>query len=319
MSWIPYKLIYRAEAPIHIGYHKLGFIQRTRYYILGRNLWGALTANLTRALGSDEYGKTGDEIVANLRLTYLYPTLHDDGASPLIPMFTEKGVIYGPGDESLSAPEFERTFIRAYTQTALEPSSLTAEEGSLHETEYIAPVVEVNGEPRPVYFVGYIFLKEGGFEIKLNSSESITLNMGNGPLKSALESIWVGGERKYGFGLLRLKKNPEAETDRLFGEYNWKENGDKVEITVPAGKPIPSHLEIDGCSAVKLRGDIEPLMGLEYGVREEEVGENEDKKIDKKIGFGQRISECKLCWMPGSAVTDEDAKFKIRDYGILSG
>lgn len=295
MSWTPYKLVYRAMAPVHIGYHKLGFIQRTRYYILGRNLWGALTANLTRSLGSENYEGIRQQIKDNIRFTYLYPTLSEDGSSPLIPFFTKEGIKYGCGGQSYLAHEFECIFIHAHAQTALEPSSLTAEEGSLHETEYIAPVVEIDSEFKPVFFVGYIFLRNGS-DIKPE----------NGPaLEKALESIWVGGERKYGFGQLRLEsKKPAGKDHRLFGTFNF--NCEKGAITIPNSNPIPAHLRIDDKLKAKLKGDIEPLVGLEYGIGEK-----------GKVGFGQKVSKCELCWMPGSVITDGDSTFEIGSYGIL--
>ena len=294
MPWTLYKLVYRAEAPVHIGYHKLGFIQRTRYYILGRSLWGALTANLARILGTNNYEGIRKQIEENVRFTYLYPTLSEDGSWPLIPLFTDKGMKYGLGDEGFLAPEFERIFIHAYTQTALEPSSLTAEDGSLHETEYIAPTVEVDGKLKPVYFVGYIFLKNGA-GIELSNQ------------KDALHQIYVGGERKYGFGQVRLKGPLKEESGRLFGIFDWKEDGDVVGITIPKGKPIPAHLITDNAKA-KLKGDIEPLVGREY---------REVKGGDQNTGFGQEISKCKLCWMPGSVITDKDTSFVIGEHGIL--
>ncbi len=294
MSWKVYKLIYQAETPIYIGYYKLGFIQCTRYYILGRNFWGAVTANLARTTGGN-YEKIGQEVNNKIRFTYLYPALEKD--RPLLPRYTEDGLEYG----SYSAPEFERIFIHAYTQTALEPTTLTAEEGSLHETECIAPLVEVNNEFKPVSFIGYIFLKEG------TKIETIPLDLdSNSQLKEkVLSRIYVGGERKYGFGQLRLKDGtPEHTDDKLFNLFNYKIDEDKVSITIPRNKPIPAHLIIS--DSLTLKGNIEPLVGREY----------EEDAQNKHPGFGQKISNAKLCWLPGSVVTREK-QFKIDDYGIL--
>ncbi|RLI52884.1 MAG: hypothetical protein DRP09_16990 [Candidatus Thorarchaeota archaeon] len=289
MSWTAYKLVYRAMSPIHIGYHKLGFIQRTRHYILGRNLWGALIANLTRVVGSRDYEKIKEWVTEDIRFSYLYPTLSKDGNDALLPIFTKDGLKYG----DYPAHEFERIFIHAYTQTALEPSSLTAEEGSLHETEYIAPMVKTKDGPRQVFFVGYIFLKAKS-EIELKD------------LQQALDRIFVGGERKYGFGQLKLEGEiSDFNEGRLFGIFPYKSNGDDILLTIPKGKPIPSHLEITDNMEARLKGDIEPLVGLEYGVR------------DKKVGFGQSPSKCRLCWVPGSVVTDGEPEFAVGEHGIL--
>lgn len=46
--WQWYQLILRLLTPTHISWNKIGNVQRTRPYITGRALWGALTARLTR-------------------------------------------------------------------------------------------------------------------------------------------------------------------------------------------------------------------------------------------------------------------------------
>jgi hypothetical protein len=43
-----YHLVLRLRSPLHIGWNKTGNVQRTRSYVTGRNLWGALTMRLTR-------------------------------------------------------------------------------------------------------------------------------------------------------------------------------------------------------------------------------------------------------------------------------
>ena len=44
MAWRAYKIVLRLRSPLHIGRGKVGNLQRTRPYVAGRNLWGALTA-----------------------------------------------------------------------------------------------------------------------------------------------------------------------------------------------------------------------------------------------------------------------------------
>ena len=38
MTWHCFRLTYELRSPLHIGYHKVGNVQRTRYYIPARNL-----------------------------------------------------------------------------------------------------------------------------------------------------------------------------------------------------------------------------------------------------------------------------------------
>jgi hypothetical protein len=187
-----YRLVYQAKSPIHIGWHTLGYIKLTRYYITGKNMWGAMTANLTRANGVpgiSDYEKFGKLLKDNILLSYFYPAL--DLALPLIPEYTNEGLKYG----NCRASEFERLFIQSYGQTAVLPESNTAEDETLHESEYISPVV--GNDQIPVYFVGYIFIHEGAsYNGKLIKWEEI---------KSALSELFIGGDRKYGWGKLEKK------------------------------------------------------------------------------------------------------------------
>jgi len=89
MSWNVYRLVYQAISPIHIGWHTLGYIKLTRHYIPGKNIWGAMTANLTRTYGAkgvDEYKKFGDLLKTKILTSYFYPALDPD--KPLLPHFT---------------------------------------------------------------------------------------------------------------------------------------------------------------------------------------------------------------------------------------
>jgi len=42
MTWQLFQVTYELHSPLHIGYHKIGNLQRTRYYIPARNLWAAV-------------------------------------------------------------------------------------------------------------------------------------------------------------------------------------------------------------------------------------------------------------------------------------
>jgi hypothetical protein len=50
MAWQVYRLIFRLDTPLHVGQRGWGMIQRTRPYLMGKNLWAATTARLTRVL-----------------------------------------------------------------------------------------------------------------------------------------------------------------------------------------------------------------------------------------------------------------------------
>jgi len=289
MGWKAYRLVYQAKSPIHIGWHTLGYIKLTRYYITGKAMWGAFTANLTRT-GEEKnpaaYQKYGELLRTNVLLSYFYPALDPD--VPLLPEFTDDGLKYGGCAES----EFESLFIKSYGQTAVLPDSNTAEDESLHESEFIAPVVmdEETKEQSPVYFVGYVFIKDG---TKVDGREFGLENM-----KNAIKEICVGGDRKYGWGSLLLDDR-EATTHRnkLF-DYPLELDTDRPEITVPSNKPIPAHVAI--INSLKFKGDIEPVVGREFDTK------------DKK-GFGRKLVHSGVFWTPGSIL----AAFSLSEYGMM--
>ena len=286
MGWKAYRLVYQAKSPIHIGWHTLGYIKLTRYYITGKAMWGTFTANLTRAgeeKNTKAYQKYGELFKTDVLLSYFYPALDPD--IPLLPKFSADGLKYGGCTEA----DFERLFIKSYGQTAVLPDSNTAEDESLHESEFIAPCV--GEEQSPVCFVGYIFIKDGA---RTKDNESVGWDSGDIQLKGALSEIFIGGDRKYGWGRLTLIN--KTETADMFG-LNI-DNFPKIQIL--AGAPIPAHLTLN--TSVNLRGNIEPLVGREW---------------DNK-GAGQLIKSANsgAYWMPGSVLT-EGVDLMIDKFGLL--
>lgn len=293
MSWQIYKLVYQAKSPIHIGYHKLGFIQRTRYYITGKAMWGAITANIARAFYGEQgandknYETVGEILRSDIIPSYFYPAIEQE--QPLLPMFTSEGLRY----DTYTQEEFEQRFIHSFGQTAIEPANLTAEEATLHETEYIAPVIEEKDGQKPVYFVGYIFINEAGQKWK-DWQE----------IKKAIEEIFVGGERKYGFGRLSLVDKFSCQDD-FFDYVVDKSTGlFSIQKDEPIPKPIPAHLPVKDNPSLK--GDIEPLVGREWGTGK-----------SGEVGFGQKVSDAEICWVPGSVLTKKET-LKLVGYGKLS-
>jgi len=51
-EWRCYQAVFAAASEVHIGWHDLGTIMRTRYYVPARNLWGVLVAGLAPVLGN---------------------------------------------------------------------------------------------------------------------------------------------------------------------------------------------------------------------------------------------------------------------------
>ena len=308
MSWNVYRLVYQAMSPIHIGWHTLGYIKLTRHYIPGKNIWGAMTANLTRTYGTkgiDGYKEFGDLLKTKILTSYFYPVIDIDSDKPLLPHFKEKGLCYG----SYTVEDFERHFIDSFGQTAILPESNTAEDESLHESEYISHSINENGNCKPVSFVGYICIKK---DAALKDGRKVGWTTGDVCLMPAIRELFVGGDIKCGWGRLKLQNNPEDEgcQKKIFG-YEFMSNCKSPPcIDIPKGFPVPAHLKVE--SGLKIKGDIEPLVGRQWGT----VKDSEGKKIS---GAGREISCTGVCWVPGSVMEEEKTQtLRIGEYGILT-
>jgi len=260
MGWTPYLVSFRLISPLHIGYKKIGNLQATRPYVPGKTLWGALTARLVRDQGNNNYQEIGKKIDNELRFTYLYPTT------------ASNKIVLWPWED---LDKFSWMYLSSYASTALEGK--VAEEGTLHETEYIYPKTR---DGKQVYLVGYVIEKEG-CELKW---------------RDAVKRIQIGGELGYGWGRVKLISKPK-KSDSCFDSYTFNGAGNDPEITVQKNKPILAHALVDGLDC---KGTIEPLVGRE---------------TDKNTGFGGVISKAEICWIPGSIV-NANKIFNIYSKGI---
>ena len=288
MAWKGYRLTYRALSPVHIGSYTLGYINLTRHYITGKAMWGAMTANLVRTgMVRSDYEACGNLLKTDVLISYFFPALEPD--KPLLPNFAKDGLRYGFDGEAMTAYQFEQKFIRSMGQTAIDYRTWSAEDQSLHESEYLIPKIQ-NGETfKELLFVGYLFVNDVGITQEV--------------IRKAWSELFVGGERKYGWGRLLLDSETGiTEMDTFFG-YKSSSKCEKVpSFIVPAGRPVPAHVPVN--ERLKLKGDRELLSTLEY--------DNEGRK-----GFGHKVGkEPILCWIPGSLLIEE-ASLSIGPYGIM--
>jgi len=275
MTWTAYKIVFRLLSPMHIGWIKQGNVQRTRPYVTGKALWGALTARLTRDfphLGGD-YETVGKRVSDELAFSYFYPAVGET-------------VDLWPWGER--ADEFAWRYLGSYASTALNYGCNTAEEGSLHETEFIAPHTR---DGRPVYLVGYIFERQG-----------CTL-----PWQEVLSRLQLGGERTYGWGRVGLHKLLDNGQEFFNSDLALDLNGKRPVVTVSADKELLAHAlaaEFQGRRPVPgVSGPIEPLLGRE---------------TTNPQRFGGDLPPARICWQPGGTLT-AGAKIIIGEYGIWEG
>ncbi len=303
MAWNCYLTIFKAEAPVHIGYKQIDILKTTRYYITGRAMWGAITANLTRVLFNypkvEDYRDIGDFVRENIRTTYFYPAIRKnevedpenwskyetDNYLVFLPEYTQEGIKFGEKTKE----EFEQSFVGSFVSTALDSGTKTAEEGTLHEFEFINNKVKIGDKTVDTYWVGYLFVKEKAknkkVEIEKCKEENVIIKRVNNnkrvELRNVLSLIHGGGERNYGLGKLKLITMQKAK-DKIFGKFDF-DLSNEYPIIKNLNVAI-FHIKLSN-NKLKL-GEIEPLVGLEWSEK----------------GAGQKISEAIVCAIPGSKI-----------------
>lgn len=295
MPWSLYQWTFQLKSPLHIGFHKVMHFFRTRPYVPGKVLWGALTAKLTPILGIDDYQKVGNFLKKVMRFGYLYPYVE---GNLYLPKYTENGLMFN----SLSLNDFEKRFISSMASAAIEAESLTAEEGMLHEVEFISPYTI--DDASPVYLKGLLWVRELSENgITLSKSNKALITTHNGKTvnlnKEVFNQFQLGGERKYGFGLVELKEFNQI-TDKKFNELpgTWDEKEQKVLITINSGDPIWAHaLYSDN---LNVKGNVEPVVGRDWNASK---------------GAGRSLISYGLCWSPGSILC-EDKTFNVTEFGL---
>ncbi|HDH44625.1 MAG TPA: hypothetical protein ENG66_04455 [Thermococcus sp.] len=300
MSWHLYSLTFRLKSPLHIGFHKVMHLFRTRAYVPAKPFWGALTAKLTQNLKSSNYREVGEFLKKVMRFSYFYLS---DGNDVFIPKYTDEGLKFG----SLPQTEFEKRFISSLASTSIEPYSFTAEEGMLHEVEFISPyeIHKENEEPKPIFLKGLLWISERSEEklgVQVNEDNfSITDGKNDVKFSDLANTLQIGGERKYGFGQLKLEEFIEVndqDLDHLGFKGRWKEDKDEIRLELKRNEFIWSHVKYD--SDLKIKGSIEPIVGRDWSDR----------------GAGRELRSHGLCWVPGSILM-EDKTFKItEEFGL---
>jgi len=279
MVWRTYQVIFRLRSPLHIGYGKVGNLQRTRTYVTGRVLWGALTMRLTRdvfrgrgpATDSCDYRKMGDLVHQFLAFTYFYPALKKESSYSVEWPWEKEGA-------------FRRRFLSGYQGAALAYPVRSAAEGMLHEVEFISSYTLDTGEP--VFLKGYVFEKEG-----------CSLEW-----QSALSRLQLGGERGYGWGNVKLVTVSPSSDGCIFGEHvKVQLDGERPIVYLPENTHILAHVQADNLS---IHGELEPLVGREW---------RSDNTYHRYAG--QHVEFNHICFVPGSVVNKKLA-FVVKEYGL---
>lgn len=296
MNWHLYSLTFQLKSPLHIGFHKVMHLFRTRAYVPAKPFWGALTAKLTPQLQSTEYKKVGNFLKKAMRFGYFYLS---DGDEVFIPQYREGELKFG----NLSQIDFEKRFISSSASTAIESSSFTAEAGMLHEVEFVNPYTVNDG--RPVFLKGLLWISELSEEdasiMIENDDFYITYNNIQVKFSRLIGTLQIGGERKYGFGKLKLKKLEKINgkhPENLGFTGKWKEDGNKVKLELKESNPIWAHVK--HTTDLKIKGSIEPVVGRDWNSK----------------GAGRKISNYGLYWTPGSIIMESKTFEITKVYGL---
>jgi len=285
MAWRIHQVVFRLRSPLHIGWGKVGNLQRTRPYVTGRVLWGALTMRLTRdaangrgsATDSQEYLRVGEEVHRSLAYTYFYPA-------------TKSGADYRIAWPWPDEGQFRRRFLSSYSGTALSYPQQSAATGMLHEVEFITPRTLDTGEP--VFLIGYLFERD---DSKLKEK-----------WKAACSRLQLGGERGYGWGNVELIEARPSESRDLFdGKARFDETGGQPAISLPATESSPGHLLAHALTMnLPACGEVEPLVGREW---------RSYNTIHRHAG--QHVEYNRVCYTPGGRV-NQQLDFAVEKCGV---
>ncbi len=266
MAWQMYKVTYELHGPLHIGYHKVGNVQRTRYYIPAHILWAAVTAVLTRCgfqtegTPQGDYAKIGNWVGGHCAFSYWFI---EENGKQLQPRYTEDGLRY----DSMSVAAFERRYLNAHATTALDPLTLSAEDGSLHEVEYIAPYRQDGTRTR---ICGHVFLDEDAKKVLGKEEE----------WSKWLKYLHIGGERRYGFGRIHFLDIQQEEPS----PENYRIDNARPLVRVERSNPLLAHTLANGLTG---RGNIEPLVS---------------RMTKTSDTFGRSLTGAAICWVPGTVL-----------------
>lgn len=284
MSWTVYEIILRLHSPLHIGYREVGYLRRTRPYVTGRALRGALVNRVGRNQNirgedpGDPFRAVSKTFAQYLTFTYFYPALNKDG----------KWKVCFPWEDEAG---FRRRFLSSYTSTALAYPHQTAAEGLLHETEFISPRTLDTGEP--VYLMGYLFVQEE--RLKREKYDWV----------GALRRLQLGGERGYGWGDVRLVGEPaRVKEGLLFDKICFKTCEEWPVLTLKENQAVLAHTFAQNAT---LSGPVEPMVGREWRAG----GQNFDPN---RPHIGQYLNPNGVFFAPGSVV-GKKTDFEIVEAG----
>ena len=253
----------KLESPLHVGLRATGNLKQTRRYIPARSLWASFVERIGKLSGArrfEDFEAPKRYVSECFRFSYAFPS-----DSP----HQVKVWPWGPAQE---LEEFDWLYLQSYGSTALWDGR-SKEDGSLHETEYLAPRTR---ERKPVYLLFHLWHQPDGRYADYRFDE-----------KSFWDGFTLGGDRGYGWGRVTLGGVAVSSSEgRLFhsGELRYGPsaiNGKPV-LTVANKDRALAHVKGGGWN-----GRVEPFLG----------------RATTKDGAGGRLDSPVYAYEPGSLAT----------------
>lgn len=286
MSWRAYFAAFAVHSPVHVGYNTVSHVQRTRYFVPGRNMMSAFAA----ALG-EKGGGISTSTLEIVRESFVFSTffVSRNGISALFPLITGDGDLFY-GNERLSLWDFTSQFISSKEGQKYKVGNIRS------DMEFIVPKNNVKRTQN--YLVGYLFV----------SDEAEAKGLVN--WLRAIQELNIGEETNDKMGNVRLivlekllQKECRAPFFSADGVYlDWA--GEKVKVVYGKPGPLLGYLRVDNDS---------PYVGI-YGVQEATEG-----GIDllRNVPMG---AAGKKCWVPGTRINpgETGATFVMEYDGMLT-
>lgn len=257
MSWSLFRWVWQLEGPLYAGIPPAGSLNRSRLYVPARALWGAMTAELSRREAQNgkapQYQTVGESLQKAYRFTYLFPAEKSGtGWKAWLPTYREGvGTAWhredDPGVVVISDRAFRRRLLFTRPGTSIDASTDAADDGSLRETECI----EVRWrndrgqDAGPVAMLGYVFIQIGKEKAKYSKARRRF---------DGLDTLFVGGDTRYGLGRLHRIAFERVTPERIFGSLVRLKGAHPPQIEA---KQVWAH----ACADAPLKGGLELLGG----------------------------------------------------------
>lgn len=219
MTWSLFRWVWQLDGSLHVGMPPAGSLNRTRLYVPARALWGALTAELSRREAQNgkepQYPSVGARLQNDYRFTYLFPAekVEETWRAWLPTYHHSLGLSWGredQPDQAVGDRRFRRRLLSTRPGTSIDASTDAIDDGSLRETECIEARWR-NDQGRNagrVAMVGYAFIHTA-LANDNSPSEWCRLN--------GVDTLFVGGDTRYGLGRLRRVAFDRVKQDEAFG------------------------------------------------------------------------------------------------------